>query len=319
MRRTLAALAATTTSLLLGLAAPAVAVPDTHLVPAALDRGPDVRIAHLEGKTVVDGDTRIRVRAGAVRLLGTSGRAYVVGTSDRSGTDHFRVLRLTAAGDRRVVLRGVPIWDTTLSGDGTQLARARQGLHRTTVRVWSSRTGRVEAHRRFRGAVSILDLDRARMVLGGWGPDRTFWWSTRTGGTQRIAGQPGYAAEIGADRVATYTGDPYDDGCSVVSTLRSHHRLWRSCSQRVQVFSPRDGRMATIPILTDGLGSREVWLRAPGGRVRAHYTARLFGVLEWETDRALLLETDGAHKAATVRCVVRDCERASALRPVRTP
>jgi hypothetical protein len=319
MKRTLAAAAAATVALLLALPGPASAVPETPLRPAALDRGPDVRIPHLEGHTVVDGDIRIPVRAGAVRLLGTSGRDYVVGTSDRSGTDHFRVLRLSADGGRRVVLRGVPMWDVRLSGDGTQLARAGQGLN-TVVKVWDSRTGDLQAHRRFHGSVSILDLDESRMVLGAWDPDRTFWWNTVTDSTRRIVGQPGYAAQISADRVATLTGDPYDGGCSVVRSLRHPGTpVWRSCDRRVQVFSPGSGRTATIPILTDGLGSREVWLQAPGGRVLAHYTARLFGALQWESDRALLLETDGARKAATVRCVVRDCERASALRPVQTP
>jgi len=278
-----------------------------------------VRIPHLEGHTVVDGETRIPVRAGVVRLLGTSGRQYVVGTSDRSGSEHFRVLRLAADGSRRVVLQGVPIWDLRLSGDGTQLARARQDLN-TRVLVWDSRTGAREARREFRGSVSILDFDRSRMVLGAWGPDRTFWWNTATGATRRIVGQAGYAAQISADRVATLTGDPYDGGCSVVRSLRHPaDAVWRSCGQRVEQFSPLTGRMATIPLLTDGLGSRDVWWHAAGGRVLAHYTARLFGVLRWESDRALLLDTDGARKAATVRCVVRDCERASALRPVQTP
>lgn len=319
MKRSLVAAAAFAVASVLALSAPASAVPQTQLRPVALERGPDVRGPHMEGRTVVDGSTRIRVHAGAVRLLGTSGRAYVVGASDRSGTDHFRVLRLSPDGSRRVVLRDVPIWDLWLSGDGTQLAWADQ-RHDTRIRVWDSRSGQLQTHRRFAGAVNILDFEETRMVLGGWGPDRTWWWNTASGSTRRIADRPGYAAEISADRVATYTGDPYDGGCSLVTSLRHPgQRVWRSCSQRVHVFSPLSGRMATVPILADGLGSRDVWLHAPGGRVRAHYTARLFGIVRWETDRALLLDTDGARKAATVRCVVRQCERASALRPVRHP
>jgi hypothetical protein len=75
--------------------------------------------------------------------------------------------------------------------------------------------------------------------------------------------------------------------------------------------------MATIHILSDGLGPSHVWLRRDGGRLLAHYsTAGWFGALEWETRTALLLDTNGAQKSATVRCVVADCERASALRPV---
>jgi hypothetical protein len=75
--------------------------------------------------------------------------------------------------------------------------------------------------------------------------------------------------------------------------------------------------MATIPILTDGLGPRDVWVRWPGGRAVAHYTtAGWFGLLDWEDARTLLLDTNGSARSATVRCVASDCERASRLRPV---
>ena len=316
MKRSLAAVA-TAATLLLAIPSPASAVPETQLHLAALERGPDVRVPHLEGHTVVDGDTRIPVRAGRVRLLGTSGEEYVVGTSNSSGAGSFRVLRLAADGARRVVLRDVPVWDMRLSGDGTQLGSARQDRD-TRIRVWDSRTGLVETRRLFRGSVTILDFDENRMVLGGWGPDRTFWWNTATDRTRRIASQPGYAAEISADRVATLTADPYQGGCSVVSTLRGHDRVWRSCDERVWRFSPDHGRMATIPLLTDGVGPADVYVHGPGGRLTSHYTSRWFDTVTWETDRALLLEANGARHSATVRCVAQDCERASDLRPVPT-
>jgi hypothetical protein len=309
--------AAATVALLLGALAPAsAAVPDTELRPAELDRGPDVTIPHLEGHTVVDGDTRVEVRAGNVRLLGASGGEYVVGTSNRTGDARFRVFRVDADGDRTPLLRGVPIWELVLSQDGNQLGLATTGAQRTGLRAWSAEDGHRQAARRFAGAVSILDLDDGRMVLGGWGPDRTFWWNTRTDATRRIADRAGYAADIRARRVATYTEDPYLDGCTVVTTLAPQKRLWRSCEERVATFSPDGARMATVDILADGVGPGDVWLRRDGGRLLAHYSAAgWFGALEWETRKALLLDTVGARRAATVRCVVADCERSSRLRP----
>ena len=84
-------------------------------------------------------------------------------------------------------------------------------------------------------------------------------------------------------------------------------------------FGPTGGRLVSIPLLTDGLGPRDVFLRSTGGRLVAHYrTAGWFGTLAWESATALLLDTNGTVKSATVRCVVADCERASRLRPVPT-
>ena len=313
----LTAVAATVLTLLLAAAAPAAAVPETVLRPAELKRGPDIAIPHLEGRTVVDGDVRIKVDAPRVDLLGPSGNDYVVGTSNADGSARFRVLRLTPSGDRTVLLRGVPIWDLVLAADGTQIANATFSRSRgTRVRVFDATDGAVQADRRFKGSVSVLDLDEQRMVLGGWGPNRTFWWNTRSNATRQVSDRPGYEASIRADRVASYTRDPYRGGCSVVTTLRGRDPLWRSCSQRVATFAPGGTRMATIHILTDGLGPRDVLLRKPHGKVLAHYSARWFGALDWESDRKLLLDTNGAEKSATVRCVVADCERASDLRPV---
>ena len=67
------------------VAAPASAVPTMTIKPTKLSRGADVAIPHLEGKTVVDGSVRIKVKAPTVRLVGKSGTAYVVGTAGRTG------------------------------------------------------------------------------------------------------------------------------------------------------------------------------------------------------------------------------------------
>ena len=317
--KTLAAAAASTLALLLTAAAPAgAAVPDLVLKPAELERGADVGIPHLVGRTVVDGDVRVKVDAARVRLLGPSGDDYVVGTSNADGSGRFRVLRVTAQGDRTLLLRDVSIWELVLADDGSQIASPTSSRSSgTRVRVFDAVDGTKQADRRFRGSVSVLDLDGGHLVLGGWGPERTLRWDTGTDATRRIADRPGYAADISADRLAVFTKDPYRGGCSVVSTLAApRQRLWRSCTQRVATFSPTGARTATIHILSDGLGPRDVWLRRAGGRALAHYSAQWFGALDWESDSRLLLDTNGTEKSATVRCVVAECERASALRPV---
>jgi hypothetical protein len=315
--RVLAALA--TSVLVLGVVPPAGAVPVIELRPRQLERGANVKIPHLEGKTVVDGDVEVTLEAGAVRLLGKSGDDYVVGLSNRSGTGRFRTVRLTPEGARTVLFRDVPIWELELAADGTQVAAALPGRHRTRVRVYDATTGTLEATRRFRGFVSVLDLEDGRMVAGGWSPSRTFWWDVAGDDTARIRGRIGYEADISADRLATYTKDPYGGGCTVVTRLtRPGHRLWKSCDQRVDTFSPGGVRMATIPILSDGVGPSDVWLHRARGKALAHYTALWFGLLSWESDEALLLDTNGRKKSAVVRCRITHCKRASALQPAPT-
>jgi hypothetical protein len=298
-------------------AAPSSAVPATELAPARLERGADVKGPHLEGRTVVDGDVRVPIRAGRVRLLGPSGDDYVVGTAGADGIGRFRVLRVTAGGAKTVLLRGVEMWEMVLSGDGTAVADEtyRRGDRSTRLRVWSTTDGHREISRRFPGSVSILDFDESRMVLGSWAPDRTFWWNVARDRTRGIVNRTGYRADIGAARFASFTGDPYEGGCSVVAHLAEPRTLWKSCSQRVEAFAPTGGRAAAVHILSDGVGPNEVRTIGSRGKVLARYTTEgWFGGLTWETSRALLLETVGSEKAATVRCELRSCQRASALR-----
>ncbi|MBB6626505.1 hypothetical protein H5V45_04125 [Nocardioides sp. KIGAM211] len=304
---------------LVGLAAPAgAAVPETRVRPAQLDRGADQVGAHLEGKTVVDGDVRVPVRAGIVTLLGTSGDEYVVATSNANGSGRFHTFRLSADGDRTPLLDGVPIFDQVLSRDGSQVARSvdRTG-ESTVVRVWSAVDGERVVSRRFPGSATVLDFDQQRMVLGSWGPNRTVSWDVAAGTTRRVVNKVGYAADLRADRLAVLTGDPYNGGCSLTSRLSTPARtLWKSCTEVVRAFAPSGGRTATVHILSDGLGPREVRLHATGGRLLARYTAGYyFGRIAFETPRDLLLETYSRNQGSTVRCALTDCERAERLTP----
>ena len=297
-------------SLLLAAVAPTVAV---H--PASLDRGPDVAGPHVEGRVLVDGSMRMTFRAPVVTYLGKSGNRYVVHLMRRNGS-HARVLSITPSEQQKVLVRGLPSALVRLSDDGRDLLTApKQTAEETRFRVLNARTGHVVATRTFAGAVSVLDADESRTILGGWGPNRTFWWNYRSDTTLRMSHRIGYFASIAADRVAAYTGDPYDGGCSVLSTL-SGDRLWRSCSYRVVATSPSGKRVATVGLLSDGPGpAAAVLRRASGGAALVRYEAPyVFGRVWFESESALLLDTMTTRRVTTVRCVMSSCERASSTR-----
>lgn len=290
--------------------APAAAPGDLH--PGALPRGDDPKVPYVVGTTVVDGDTRIRIDGDYAALLGRSGEALVVETDGK-------VLRVTAEDQERVArLRNGA--EALLSEDGEHLVVSRIGRHgRTNVRVLDATTGDRLAARKFTKYAVALAAAGDRVVLSASAPARTFWWDHDSGTVRRIVGRIGSVADIGANRLSTLTGDPYQGGCSVVTTLRRPiQRLWRSCREAAMSFAPDGGRMATTHILADGLGPGKVWLRrTDGGRLLASYSAYWFGTVQWETNRALLLDTHTKKRWATLRCVRHDCERASKIRKER--
>lgn len=293
------------------LVAPAAAAPDDPgaIRPGALHRGADVRVPHVVGTTLVDGDTRMRIDGDYALLLGWSGDSYVVESDNR-------ILRVQPA-EQRVVKRIRDGSQALLSSDGARLVVTRIGpREKTTVRVLSARTGREQASGRFAGYVTALAADRSRVVLSASAPARTFWWDPATDRRQRIVARSGSYADVGANRLSTLTGDPYRGGCAVVTTLRRPVRqLWRSCDEMAFEFSPNGSRMATAPIYADGLGPGTLWLRkSDGGRKLATYRASWFSDVQWESNRALLLGVHTRRNWAEVRCVRADCERASKLR-----
>lgn len=162
----------------------------------------------------------------------------------------------------------------------------------------------------------MLDADESRAVLTGTSPDRTLWWNYRSGATKRIVKRGGGTADIQADRLATLTGDPYEGGCTVVTKLsRPRAVLWRSCEDIPIAFSPSGRRMATVDLRADGLGPGEVTARrTKGGKTLATYQTYWFSSITWESNQALVMDANAKKRAATVRCEVDDCERASGLR-----
>ena len=295
-------------------AAPAAGTSVTRIQPADLPEGPAPAFAHVEGTTVVDGAVRVPVDARQVTLLGESGPDYVVMTV---GSEGRRVVRLSPDGSERVLVANARSLNVNLSRDGEDLLTSRlRASGRTDVRVLDATDASVVASRRFRGLLTALDFDEQRVIFSSWGPQRTFWWNTRSDLTQLIVARAGGTARITANRVSTYTKDPYEGGCTTVRTLRRPGKvLWRSCKERVDQFSPDGRSMATIDLLSDGIGPREVLVRSVGGRKLAHYATTWFGRLQWESPTALVLDANGQSQRALVRCVRAACERVSPLTP----
>lgn len=289
--------------------ATAVVAPETTIKPASLERGDNPGVPQLLGKTILDGDRRIKVPGREVQLLGTSGDDYVVLVYPKSGSS--RVQRVAADGSRETIMKGVA-GDVVLSADGDLVLEAlTKGSTRTVVVVRDAETGEREARRVFRGYLRVLDADNGRAILGGSSPARTLRWNTRTGGTEKIAGREGYFADIRADRFATIRGTG-ENLCSVLSSLPPKAEiLWHSCRRAVVAASPNGRRVMTTQVYADGPTSF-LSMRGDHGRVIADYGIDgSFGGSTFETNRAVLIEAFGTNKTAIVRCVVDNCERAS--------
>ncbi|HEX5088690.1 MAG TPA: hypothetical protein VFV89_12840 [Nocardioides sp.] len=314
--RPLVAVAAGTLTATL-VAAPATAKPTVVLTPGSLSRGPDIAGPHLDGKTVVDGTVRVRIKAPQVRLLGKSGSSYVVGTASKQG-GHGRIYRVATDGTRTLLTKAHP-YETLLSGDGATIVSTRLDRRaHATISVVDVTTATPVATKRFKGYFGALDAQADRVLIGS--DTKTLIWTTSTGSVVTVVNDAGYTGDLSADVVATFTKDPYDGGCTVVRRISTGARLWRSCTEAVTAFSTDGSRIATTAILSDGPGPGRVDARTISGKHLGRYQVRSgwFGEIRFETPTALLLDVNGARKAFTARCTGTACERASDLRPAET-
>ena len=306
-----------TATLVIGLAGPASAKPAITLTPGGLPRGADVSIPHLEGKTVVDGAVRVKVKAPRLRLLGKSGASYVVGTSNAQG-GHGRIYRVAADGTRTLLAKSHP-FETLLSGDGATIVTSRvDRKSNATISAYDVASATRLATRTFKGFYGALDAQTDRVLVGS--ASKTVIWTTSTDSVAVVAQDAGYVGDLSSDVLGTLTKDPYDGGCSEVRRLSTGALLWRSCTEQVAAFNADASRIATIGILSDGPGPGRVDARTIDGKHLGRYqvASGWFGSIGFETPTALLLDVNAARKAFTARCTAAVCERASKLRPAET-
>jgi hypothetical protein len=289
--------------------------------PGELPRGANPQVPWVFDGTLLHGSLRIDVPDNAW-LLGASGDDYLL---LRPGNDVSRVVRVAPDGTRTRVLEMPAAHQVMASTDGAMLIRTAQrrvdGDWRTVLHVHDPVTGDVSDRRRFGGIVDVLDADGSRAVLGSWSPrQRTLLWDVAADTTRRLIRQTGYIADLRADRLGTFTKDPYLGGCTVLRPLSSPGQvLSTSCDERAAAISPSGRRVATIHILSDGLGPRDVSVRRDTGRKLADYrVGGWFGRIDFESDQTLLLDAAGQKRQAVVRCEGATCERASRTRPTPT-
>lgn len=291
----------------------------TDVEPTTLDRGPDRRDAHLEGQRLVHGDLSVRIPGRRAVLVGYGVENHVVGTRVDG---RWVTIRVDADGRRHRIATGPSPYTMTYGEDGRVVASSRFDGVTNRVVVRSTADGAEVARRSFRDSSSVLALDSARVVLGAWEPARTRTWTLASGRLRTIADQPGYRADLTHGLLATLTGDPYAGGCSVLRRLdRPGIRLWRSCDERVEGFSP-DGRyVTTVDLLSDGIGPSRVLLRDLRGHRRAAWRVDggWIGLQGWESGHTWIGEVHGPRRTAAVRCDGGDCERASATEPTEAP
>jgi len=285
--------------------------------PRALDKGPATPLLRVVGRTIIDGDVRVAVAGEHVSMVGRSGADYLVLTTDGDYMS-WQLLRVTREGTTSRIAGGPSYAPQVLLADGGAHVALLGYTKRdeSALRVLDTSAGSLVRRRVFGTTVSPLDFGTRRMVLGEWGRkrarQRTFWWNPFNNRVVKIADEPGYIADISADRFGVYLGDPYMDGCQKVMALSAPRtRLWRSCDNRVLEFSPNGKRMVTTHILSDGPGPNLVQVRGARGRLLDTYRSRWFGVIAWETDRRLLLQVGDRKTVAMVRCTLRRCERVS--------
>lgn len=310
----LAALVPTTGATATSAPAPASAAPasSTEIRPAALERGADPAVPHLRGTTVVDGDVRVDVPGREPLLYGAVADGYVVGYVVG---EQRRVATVRDDAPPVVLVRGYG-GDIVVDEDADLVALTQPGPRRSVVRLLVPTTGDVVARRVFGAWSRVLDLAHPGLALVA-APDAAWRWDAVRDRTRRVAGAGAYEGDLATDRLASFTRDPYDGGCTVVSTLsRPRTQLWRSCREAVAAFSPDGRRVLTVHKLTDGPGAGKVWERTVRGRRLAGYTVRdgYLTSIAWEDAAHALLTASGPRRAADVRCSDGACERVSPLR-----
>jgi hypothetical protein len=291
----------------------------TRLDPERLERGTDASVpyrAGLDRRDIVEDGVVTRVRADWFQLLGTrpDGRYVVLAVR---GEDHSVRTLAPGGSSSRVLLDDVRGATALLGTDGTTVVterfRSRPRRH-TVLRAYDATTGELLGQRKRRGYTTALDASSTTVVHAGEnGP--VVSWDLATGDGTRVSRRYGYRADLLNDRLAVFTKDPYQGGCTVVSTLSDPGaELWRSCEEAVVEFSPDGSHLLTVFKLADGLGPSEARVRTVEGEQVGRYRVDGYlGQLLFEDADTALLEVATEDSSGLVRCDGPDCELASDL------
>ncbi len=291
--------------------------PATTIRLKKLDRGADAAQPYVRGKRIVDGAQSTRVRGRQLRLLGTRPDGRYVVVVQRG--DHDRVRAVKPGGGSSKIFGSTSQLEVTLSGDGTTLVtgRFKYRSRHTLLRAYDSTTGELLGSRKRKGYLTTLDSATDTVLYSGEnGPVVAWDLTTDTG--ERVTERYGYEADLAHDRLAVFTKDPYQGGCTVVSSISDPGTtLWRSCDEAVWHFSTDGSHMVTTYILADGLGPADVTVRTDEGARTGRYSVAdgYFRSLFFEDADTLLLDIATQKASGVVRCDDGRCELASDLGP----
>jgi hypothetical protein len=304
--------------LLMSGAATAQAPSPLEIKPGKLARGADISVPHVEGTTIVDGGIRIKVNAKRVLLYGKWNEAYIASLGNAQW-GNVRLVRVAKNGAVKVLREGIDPFNAILDAEADQVAYSfGEATQKPTIEVYDLGLKDEVTARGFDSLPTLLEYDEG-LVVGSFAEFkvRTFTWDTVAEHVEVLNKKQGNYASKAHDLLGFYSKDPQNGGCQVLARLSDPtDRLWTNCDERIEAVSTDGKRVATVALLSDGIGPADIGLRSINGKQLAHYTIKgWFGEVSFETPQALLMQANGKTQSAVVRCVVTVCDRASDLEP----
>jgi hypothetical protein len=299
-------------------AAPSGAAETIPIKPGALSRGPDVRGPHVEGTVIVDGDVSVKVKRPNVLLYGKWQGSYIAATGN-SQWGNVKLVKIAATGAVKVLREFIDPFNAVLDAESDQVAYSYgDSTQKPTLAVYDLGLDDEVSVHAFAGLPRLLAFDDGLTVASLGSPKvKTLTWNTVSNDVTKVNAKLGNYASVAHDLLGYFSKDPQFGGCQVLAHLSDPGDvLFTNCDERIDGVSPDGKRVATIPLLSDGIGPADILVRKANGTLLVHYTIdNYFGRVWWESNTKLLFDANGKTKAATVRCQVADCNRASDLRP----
>jgi hypothetical protein len=313
-----------TTTALLALAAPllaagpASAAETIAIKPGSLSRGADISGPHLAGTTIIDGAVTVKVKRPNVILYGKWKSSYIAATGN-SQWGRVKLVRISQGGTVKVLRESIDPFEARLDPDADQIAYSYgSNTQKPTLAVYDLGLDDEVSVRAFPSLPELLTFEDGLIVTSFAPPKaKTITWNTVSNDVEKLNAKFGNYASAANDLFGYFNKDPQLGGCQLLAHLSDPGDvLWTNCDERIDAVSPDGKRVATIPILSDGIGPADIVLRKISGKKLVHYTIKgFFGRIWWESPTQLLMDANGRTKAATVRCQVATCNRATDLRP----